>query len=233
VTILLLIFCQITFAQKKNDKKYKEGYVIRFSDTITCRIYTGYQNNEIGHEVTFKYPDGRMLSYHPGSVIKGFGYLSDTGMVQYAEIRVPEYWINEQTNDKAYAEIVSDGHIRLYRYTKIKNSVAVLPVILKPGVLIVSTPKRDRSYFIKIEDDDSMYEVGHKNIIGSEYFEREEIVPFLTGQPQIMANVPPGEFIYIRELKGYLNRYNEWYKKRHNSLNLLLFTKYPLNKYAT
>jgi hypothetical protein len=57
-----------------------------------------------------------------------------------------------------------------------------------------------------------LYEVGHKNVIGSEYVEREEIVPFFKGQPQIIANVPQGEFIYINKLKLYLNLYNTWFK---------------------
>jgi hypothetical protein len=211
--ILLMTFSYLeTFAQKKNDKKYKDGYIIRFSDTISCRIYTGYQDNETGHEVTFKYNDGRIISYHPGSVIKGFGFKGDTAMVHYFQIDVPKYWIKEQTNSKAYAEVVIDGHLRLYKYTKIKNSITIYPNILGPGVFVGPGQKKDRSYYIKIDGDDSLYEVGHKNVIGSEYVEREEIVPFFKGQPQIIANVPQGEFIYINKLKLYLNLYNTWFK---------------------
>ena len=213
--LLLMILCYgETFGQKRNDKKYKDGYVIRFSDTIFCRIYTGYQDNEIGHGVTFKYNDGRIISYHPGSVIKGFGFKSGTAMVHYFQINVPEYWIKEQTNSKAYAEVVVVGHLRLYKYTKIKNSITIYPNILGPGVFVGSRQKKDRSYYIKVDGDDSLYEVGHKNIIGSEYVEREEIVAFLKGQPQIIANVPQGEFIYINKLKPYLNRYNNWFKTK-------------------
>ena len=136
ITIILLMTLSYleAFTQKKNDKKYKDGYVIRFSDTISCQIYTGYQDNEIGHEVTFKYNDGRIISYHPGSVIKGFGYKSDTAMVHYFQIDVPEYSIKEQTNSKAYAEVITDGRLRLYKYTKIKNSITIYPNILGSGI---------------------------------------------------------------------------------------------------
>lgn len=216
ITIILLMTLSYleAFTQKKNDKKYKDGYVIRFSDTISCQIYTGYQDNEIGHEVTFKYNDGRIISYHPGSVIKGFGYKSDTAMVHYFQIDVPEYWIKEQTNSKAYAEVITDGRLRLYKYTKIKNSITIYPNILGSGIFVGPKQKKDRSYYIKVDGDDSLYEVGHKNVIGSEYVEREEIVPFFKGQPQIIANVPQGEFIYINKLKLYLSRYNNWFKTK-------------------
>lgn len=219
ILITLLVSCCAVFAQKKNDKKYNDGYIVRFSDTISCRIYTGYQANEIGYEVTFKYNDGRIITYHPGSVIKGFGYKSDTGMVHYYQIPVPEYWINEQKNNKAYAEVISIGQLTLYKFTKIKNSSFVFPIVAGPVIGFIATNKKINNYFLKIGDRDSLYSIGHKNAIGAEYFERNEILEFVKERPQVLANTPADKFIYIKELTSILNNYNSWYKKHQEELN--------------
>jgi hypothetical protein len=219
ILITLLISCYAVFSQKKNDKKYKDGYIIRFSDTISCRIYTGYQANEIGYEVTFKYSDDRIITYNPGSVIKGFGYKTDTGMVHYYQIPIPEYWINEQKNNKAYAEVISAGQLTLYKFTKIKNSSFVIPVIAGPVIGFIVSNKKENNYFLKIGASDSLISIGHQNAIGAEYFERNEILEFVKQRPQVLANTPADKFIYIKELRSIFNNYNSWYKKHQEELN--------------
>jgi hypothetical protein len=219
ILITLLISCYTVIAQKKNNKKYKDGYIIRFSDTILCKIYTGYQANEIGYEVTFKYNDARIITYHPGSVIKGFGYKKDTGMVHFYQIAVPEYWINEQKNNTAYAEVISFGQLTLYKFTKIKSSSFVFPIIAGPVIGFIASNKEINNYLLKIGVSDSLYSIGHKNTIGPEYFERNEILNFVKERPQVLANTLPDKFIYIKELRNILDNYNSWYKKHQEELN--------------
>ncbi len=210
--LLLLLFCPDSYSQKK-DKNYKDGYIIRFNDTISCKIYTGYQENETGYELRFKYADGRVIKYHPGSVVKGFGYKVNDTLKHYYVINVPEYWINEQKNNKAYAEVLSTGQLRLFKYTEIKNSVLV-PIILPSGVAVVGGTKSKYTFFIQTGDADSLIKVGHNNLVGPPHFTREEILPFLTGYVQAIAEVGD-RYIYQKELEKIFNRYNLWYAKNN------------------
>jgi hypothetical protein len=204
------------FSQKKKEKYYKEGYIIRISDTIPCKIFTGFVEDEIGYEVTFHYGDGKPITYHPGGVVKGFGIKKGDDTIHYYQIQVPEYWIKEQTNNKAYAEVVSHGQLTLYKFTKIKNTSFVIPVITGPVIGFIVASKRLNNYFLKIGNKDSLYTIGHKNTIGPEYFEREEIMAFVKDRPQVLANIPPGRFVYIKELAAVLNDYNSWYQRKIN-----------------
>jgi hypothetical protein len=222
VTLLLvLIFLLGTevYSQKKSKKKYKDGYIIRLSDTIPCKIFTGLQENEIGYEVTFHYGDGKPITYHPGSAVKGFGVNKGAGMAHYYQIPVPEYWINEQKNNMAYAEVMSLGQLTLYKFTKIKNSSFAIPIIAGPIIGFIFSNKEANNYFLKIGVSDSLHSIGHKNTIGAEYFERNEILELVKERPQVLANTPPDKFIYIKELTSILNNYNSWYKKHQEELN--------------
>lgn len=58
-----------------------------------------------------------------------------------------------------------------------------------------------------------MVVVGHKNAIGPNYFEREEILQFVKDRPQVLADIPADKFIYFKELKKALREYNKWYKE--------------------
>jgi hypothetical protein len=62
---------------------------------------------------------------------------------------VPTYWINEQTNNKAYAEVVSHGQLTLYKFTKIKNTSFVVPIIAGPVIGFVIISKKLNNYFLK------------------------------------------------------------------------------------
>jgi hypothetical protein len=205
------------FSQKKKEKQYKDGYIIRFSDTIPCKIFAGFKDDEIGYEVTFHYGDGKPITYHPGGVVKGFGIKKGNDTVHYYQIPVPAYWINEQTNNKAYAEVVSHGQLTLYKFTKIKNTNFVIPIIAGPVIGFIIASKKLNNYFLKIGNKDSLYTIGHKNTIGPEYFEREEIVTFVKERPQVLANIPQERFVYIKELTAILNDYNSWYQLKINN----------------
>ncbi len=213
--VLPLLFWTNLYAQKK-DKNYKDGYIIRFNDTITCKIYTGFQENEIGYEVRFKYTDGRIITYHPGSVVKGFGYKADDTVRNFYTIGVPEYWINGQTNNKAYAAVLSSGQLRFYKYAEIKNSIVVAPAIIRPGVAIGTGTKNKYTFFIQTANSDSLLKIGHNNLVGSPYFTREEIIPFLKGYVQAIAEVG-NRFIYEKELGKIISRYNLWHAKKNQA----------------
>jgi hypothetical protein len=204
------------FSQKKNGKHYKDGYIIRFSDTIPCKIFTGLTEEEIGYEVTFHYGDGKPITYHPGGVVKGFGIINGNDTIHYYQIPVPTYWINEQTNNKAYAEVVSHGQLTLYKFTKIKHTSFVIPIIAGPVIGFIEMSKKLNNYFLKIGNKDSLFTIGHKNAIGPEYFEREEIMAYVKDRPQVLANTPPDKFVYIKELRAILNEYNSWYRLKIN-----------------
>ncbi len=204
------------FSQKKKEKQYKEGYIIRFSDTIPCKVFAGFNDEEIGYEVIFHYGDGKPITYHAGGVVKGFGLKKGNEMVHYYQIPVPEYWINEQRNNKAYAEVVSHGQLTLYTFTKIKNASFVIPIIAGPVVGFIVANKKLNTYFLKIGNKDSLYTIGHKNAIGPEYFERDEIFALVKDRPQVMANTHPDKFVYIKELKVILDEYNSWYQQKIN-----------------
>jgi len=213
IILLACLFSQTGSAQKKKDKDFKDGYIIRLNDTVRCKIYSGFQENEIGHEVTFKYADGRIITYHAGSVLKGFGFKDDKTEKHFYEIDVPEYILNEQKNNKAYAEVLSIGHLRFLKYTEIKNSIVVVPIAITPGIIVIPSKKSKISCFIKIGDTDSLYKIGHNNAIGPPYFTREEIVPFLRGNTQLMAEIKD-EHLSIKDLKAFIDRHNLWYTKR-------------------
>jgi hypothetical protein len=210
--LLLLVCCPMVYAQKKV-KKYKDGYIIRFSDTVSCKIYTGHQENEIGYEVKFKYADGRVITYHPGSVVKGFGYIGDDGFKHFYAINVPEYWINEQQNNKAYAEVLSSGQLQFFKYTEIKNSIVVVPTIIVPGVAVGTGTKNKYTFFIKSADSDSLIKIGRNNLVGPPHFTREEIIPFIKNYVQAIAEVG-NRYIYQNELAQIITRYNLWYERK-------------------
>ena len=52
-----------------------------------------------------------------------------------------------------------------------------------------------------------------KNYYQDNLFERNEIVPFLAGYPQVMAN-EHDELISLKDLKKYLQEYNTWYRRK-------------------
>jgi hypothetical protein len=212
-SIIFLLFHLSMVAQKKNKKYFKDGYIIRFSDTISCKIFAGFESDEIGYEVTFHYGDGRLITYHPGSVIKGFGIYNSSGTVHYYQVSVPEYWINEQTNNKAYAEVVSNGQLTLYKFTKVKNSTILAPIIVGPVIGAIVSDKEINSFFLKVAGEDSIRVFKHKNAFGKEYFERESVLQLVKDRPQVLANTPPDKFVYVDELKTILNDYNSWYRK--------------------
>jgi hypothetical protein len=203
-------------SQKKNEKLYKDGYIIRFSDTIPCKVFAGFNDEEIGYEVTFHYGDGKPVTYHPGGVVKGFGIIRGDDTIHYYQIPVPEYWINEQRNNKAYAEVVSHGQLTLYKFTKIKNTSFVIPIIAGPVIGFMISIKKLNYYFLKIGNKDSLFTIGNKNAIGPEYFERKEIMEYVIDRPQVLANIPPDKFVYIKELITILNEYNSWYQRKIN-----------------
>jgi hypothetical protein len=197
------------FSQKKNKKNYTDGYIIRFSDTIPCKIFTGFQSNEIGYEVTFHYGDGKPITYHPGGVVKGFGIYHTTKVEHYYQIPVPEYWIKEQTNNKAFAEVVSHGQLTLYKFTKVKNSRVVAPIIV--GTIVAE--KEINIYYLKMAGEDSLRVLSHKTTFGQDHFEREDILKLVIDRPQVLANTSPDKFVYSKELKIILKDYNSWYRK--------------------
>lgn len=213
LSLLTVSGCLSVSAQKKKDKNYAEGYIIRLSDTIPCKIYTGYQQEEIGYEMTFKYDDGRILTYNPGSVIKGFGYKKNKEYIHFHEVDVPVYIIREQENNKAYAEVITDGALRLYKFRRIKNSVFIASGAIPAAILYWIKSKENELFSIKKKRDDSLYVIGQKTIIGTTLFERNEIVPFLAGYPQVMAN-EHDELISLKDLKKYLQEYNTWYRRK-------------------
>lgn len=213
IVIIILTPSHLLFGQKKNKKLYKDGYIIRFSDTIPCKIYYGFESDEIGYEVTFHYGDGKLITYHPGGVVKGFGIHYTTGTAHYYQIPVPEYWIKEQTNNKAYAQVVSHGQLTLYKFTKIKNSRMLVPVIAGPVVGAITADKEVNYYFVKILSEDSLQTFNHKTTFGKDHFAREDILDLVKDRPQVLANTSPDKYIYIKELQIVLNNYNAWYRK--------------------
>jgi hypothetical protein len=212
--VVFLLTAFPLFAQKKNKKLYTDGYIIRFADTIPCKIFYGFESDEIGYEVTFHYGDGKAITYHPGGVVKGFGIHYTEGTVHYYQIPVPEYWIKEQTNNKAYAEVVSHGQLTLYEFTKVKNSRVVVPIIVGPVIGAITTDKDVNHYFLKVAGEDSMRTLVRKTAFGKEYFEREDILALVKDRPQVLANTPADKYIYIKELRIILNNYNAWHRKK-------------------
>ncbi len=213
LTSVFLLLPFFLFSQKKNKKFYTDGYVLRLSDTISCKIFTAFKEDEIGYEVTFHYGDEKPITYHPGSVIEGFGIRKGADTTHYFQIPVPEYLINEQTNNKAYAEIISQGQLTLYKFSRIKNS-ALLPILVGPFIGALLSNKELNNYFLKISGEDSLHIIGHKNIVGAVYFERQEILNFVKERPHVLANTPINEFIYLKELRSILNSYNLWYQQK-------------------
>lgn len=216
--ITFILFHLPVNGQKKNKKLYTDGYIIRFSDTIRCKIFTGFESDEIGYEITFHYGDWKLITYHPGSVVKGFGIFYKTGVVHYYQIPVPEYWINEQSNNKAYAKMVSYGQVTLYEFTKVKKSRVLVPIIVGPVIGAIVSDKEINNYFVKISGEDSFRILNYKRAFGEIHFEREDILKLVKDRPQVLATLPTDKFIYIGELRIVLNNYNTWYRKKEDEL---------------
>jgi hypothetical protein len=212
-SILFFLFCSQSFGQKKKDKHFADGYIIRLGDTISCKIYNGIPKEELGYRVKFHYGDGKLITYYPGSAVKGFGILEDGDTLHFYQMDVPVYYFYGRKNDKVYVEVVASGRLTLYRFMKFKESIWTGTGLIGGALEMILASKDGNSYLIKMEGSDTLVAVGNKMAGGESYFKREEILPYVKDRPQVLAGIPVDKFIYLKELRMVLRSYNTWYKR--------------------
>lgn len=209
-SLIIFLCCYVpvlSVSAQKKDKNYYEGYVIRFNDTIRCKIYAGPKIFNIAHEIKFKYDDGREMTYNPGSVIKGFGYKIDTAEKNYYVIPVPEYKFNKQKNNKAYAEVLANGHLKFLNYSYKENSSRTSNTGYVPATTSYT------QYYLYKKNTDSCINIGTKPLLGFTYFTKEEISSCMSDYPELLSEINENEKLHISDLIKYINRYNEWFSK--------------------
>jgi hypothetical protein len=208
ILFLSLLITSVCYSQKKKDKHFKDGYIIRLSDTVRCKIYVGALE-KICHEVTFQYPDGRQMTYTAGSAIKGFGYKTDSSEKHYLAFPISEYYINGQKNTKAYGEVIAPGQLRLLKYAAIYPTVRATR--RNPGLGV--TTATDIRYYLYPEKNDTAIRVGFKRLIGYVYFTKDEIKTYIADYRELMEEIKEEDKISLKELAAYIDSYNQWKEK--------------------
>jgi hypothetical protein len=201
-----LLLSGICYSQKKKDKHFKEGYVIRFDDTIRCKIYVEFWGYKMCHEVTFRYPDGREITYNPGSAIKGFGFKMDSVEKHYYVFPVEDYYIDGKKNSSAYGEVISTGPLRLFKYMTYEAERK----IRSGGIINYLIVQLDIRYFLHSNIAEKATRIGINPVFGDIYFTKDQIKIYIADYRELLEEIKEDEKIKIKQLSAYIDRYNQW-----------------------
>ena len=212
---LFLIPFVNSYSQYKQ-KYFKDGYIIRLSDTIPCKIYAK-EPEELQEKIAFKYKDAdEPIVYHPGSIVSGFGLTLDGQTRHYTAIPHPLNKKGTKT-ELIYGEVITGSFLKLFKYSYTKEylNMASLsgnsPILFVPIKTKSKKPKID--YFIYRTDIDSSSHLSTYMRDNMIKLNSELINRFFGDHPDLLKKIENEVTLAI--FSQYIDEYNLWWSKRN------------------
>src|SRR5688572_24248872 len=117
--LCLCLFCTCAFSQYK-PRHFKEGYIIKNNDTITCKVLPEEFTNPY-EEVVYRYTNNKFeesVASGPGSDIKGFGYKKDSVLIEYTVFSKKKSTLFKNKHENVFGLIVEKGRITLIEHNE-------------------------------------------------------------------------------------------------------------------
>ena len=215
--LTFLILSVNVFSQFK-EKYFKDGYIIRQEkDTFACKIFL--KDIESLHEkIVYKYKDSdEPITYHPGSIVTGFGF-DDSG--KYAHYTTVPHPLNKKGTkaELIFGEVVTNGFLKLYKYSFKREHLNFAGAASGSGPLLI-VPYKTKSkrpvidYFLYRTDIDSSCHLSTYMKDNMVKLKKELVDEFFGDHPELLKKIELD--INLATFTQYLEEYNAWFNRKN------------------
>jgi hypothetical protein len=192
----------------QNTPDLKNGYALKGSDTIGCKVRMNSKQDHGSAAITLMI-DGEEARFYPGGPISGFGYEKDGEMQHFGTVDVEVSVPSKTMSNLYFVRKIVAGIIDLYQYeySVTTSKRTTVNGVEKPGSA-TSTSQRFSNHYIA-KTDPSAPHLATPVLLPA--FRKKDLEPFFSDNPALLANAD--KRLSQKELIELLNAYNSWYIK--------------------
>ncbi|MEO6612465.1 MAG: hypothetical protein ABIT05_06990 [Chitinophagaceae bacterium] len=197
------------YAQSKHiPEEFKEGYALKGTDTIKCKVLFDSKHDHSQRAVTLLI-NSEEITFFAGGTITGYGLEDEGRKYDYGSVDLEVLIGPERRANILFLKKLVAGSIDLfeYSYRTVTTKRTTINGVEQPGS--TSTSQSSTNYYIA--KTDSAAPVLSRPVILSS-FRKKDLEPYIKDNTEIMND---GEKRYnLKELIALINKYNEWYSAK-------------------